>query len=104
MAGETGNKDKKEARTVAIALIVLVTLLFIGGLFALPMLAEFNQLYLAPGVGIRDAATIAFIATVLVLIIFAIASGDGIIGEIQFILIGFFAFFIVLWLLISWVF
>ncbi|MEX1215543.1 hypothetical protein [Saccharospirillum sp.] len=104
MAGETGNKDKKDARTVAIALIVLVALLFIGGFFSWPMLTEFNQVYLAPGVGIKDAAVIAFIATVLVLIIFAVASGDGIIGEIQFILIGFFAFFVVLWLLISWVF
>lgn len=104
MAGDTGNKDEKDARTIAIALIVLVALLFIGGLFALPMLAEFNQLYLAPGVGIKDAAVIAFTATVLVLIIFAVASGDGIIGEIQFILVGFFAFFVVLWLLISWVF
>lgn len=104
MAGDTGKKDEKEARTIAIALIVLVALLFIGGLFFLPMLAEFNQLYLAPGVGIKDAAVISFTVTVLVLIIFAVASGDGIIGEIQFMLVGFFAFFVVLWLLISWVF
>ncbi len=104
MAGDTGNKDEKDARTVAIALIVLVALLVIGGFFALPMLAEFSQVYLAPGVGIKSAAVIAFIATVLVLIIFAIASGDGLLGEIQFILVGFFAFFVVLWLLIAWVF
>ncbi len=104
MVGDTGKKDEKDARTIAIALIVLVALLFIGGFFALPMLAEFNQLYLAPGVGIKDAAVIAFTVTVVVLIVFAVASGDGIIGEIQFILVGFFAFFVVLWLLISWVF
>ncbi|WP_394170968.1 hypothetical protein [Saccharospirillum alexandrii] len=104
MAGDTGQKDEREARTIAIALIVLVALLFIGGFFALPMLAEFNQVYLAPGVGIKDAAVIAFTLTVLVLIVFAVAAGDGLLGEIQFLLIGFFAFFVVLWLLISWVF
>ncbi|WP_127559328.1 hypothetical protein [Saccharospirillum alexandrii] len=104
MAGDTGKKDEREARTIAIALIVLVALLFIGGFFALPMLAEFNQVYLVPGVGIKDAAVIAFTLTVLVLIVFAVAAGDGLLGEIQFLLIGFFAFFVVLWLLISWVF
>ncbi|MEP4548176.1 MAG: hypothetical protein ABJ000_18485 [Saccharospirillum sp.] len=104
MADDTGKKDEREARTIAIALIVLVALLFIGGFFALPMLAEFNQVYLAPGVGIKDAAVIAFTLTVLVLIVFAVAAGDGLLGEIQFLLIGFFAFFVVLWLLISWVF
>ena len=46
----------------------------------------------------------AFIATVIVLIIFAFAAGDGLIGELQFMLVGFFAFFAVLWLLIAWVF
>lgn len=104
MAGDTGNKDEKDARTIAIALIILVVLLVVGGFFAMPMLAEFNQVYLAPGVGIKDAAVVAFIATMLVLIIFAVVSGDGLIGEIQFILVGFFAFFVVLWLLIAWVF
>lgn len=104
MAGDTGKKDEKEAKTIAIALIVLVALLFIGGFFALPMLAEFNQIYLAPGVGIKDAAVIAFTLTILILIVFAVAAGDGLLGEIQFLLIGFFAFFVVLWLLISWVF
>lgn len=104
MAGDTGKKDEKEARTIAIALIVLVALLFIGGFFALSMLAEFNQVYLAPGVGIKDAAVIAFTLTVLVLIVFAVAAGDGLLGEIQFLLTGFFAFFVVFWLLISWVF
>lgn len=104
MAGDTGKKDEREARTIAIALIVLVALLFIGGFFALPMLAEFNQVYLVPGVGIKDAAVIAFTLTVFVLIVFAVAAGDGLLGEIQFLLIGFFAFFVVLWLLISWVF
>ena len=104
MVGEIDTKDKKEARTVAIALLVLVVLLAIVAVFALPVLNEFNEAYLAPGVGVKDAAVIAFIATIIVLIVFAIASGDGLIGELQFMLLGFFAFFVVLWLLIAWVF
>ena len=104
MVGDTENKDKKEARSLAIALLILGGLLLVGVIFAMPMLSDFNQAYLADGVGIKDAAIIAFVATIVTLIIFAVAAGDGLIGEIQFMLIGFFAFFVVLWLLIAWVF
>lgn len=104
MVGESGVKDEKEARTVAIALIVLVVMLVVGAIFAIPMLAEFNQEYLAPGLGVKSAAIIAFIATFMIVIVFAITAGDGLIGEFPFMLAGFFAFFVVLWLLIAWIF
>lgn len=104
MVGKTGLKDAKEARTVAIALIVLIIVLAISAYFAMPMLAEFNQTHLAPGIGLKGAAVWAFLATMVVLIIFAVAAGDGLLGELQFMLAGFFAFFLVLWLLIAWVF
>ena len=68
------------------------------------MLSELNEAYLAAGVGIKDAAVMAFIATVVVLIVFAVAAGDGLLGELQFMIAGFFGFFVVLWLLIAWVF
>jgi hypothetical protein len=38
------------------------------------------------------------------MIIFAISAGDGLLGEIQFILGGFFLFFVIIWLLVAWVF
>jgi hypothetical protein len=104
MVGKTGAKDKKDARALAVVLMVLALVLAISAFFAMPLLAEFNTTYLAPGLGLRDAAIIAFVATLAVLVIFAIAAGDGLLGEIQFMLLGFFAFFIVLWLLIAWVF
>lgn len=104
MNGETDSKDKKEARGLAIALIVLVVLLGIGAVFALPFFGDFHQSYLAPGMGIKEAAVAAFVSTIVVLIVFAIAAGDGLLGELQFILPAFGAFFIVLWLLIAWVF
>lgn len=104
MAGNTGAKDKKDARALALVLIALALALTISAIVAMPMLAEFNATFLAPGLGLRDAAIIAFVATLVVLVIFAIAAGDGLLGEIQFMLLGFFAFFLALWLLIAWVF
>ncbi len=104
MVGKTGARDKKDARALAVVLIVLALVLTISAIFAMPLLAEFNANFLAPGLGLRDAAIIAFVATLVVLVVFAFAAGDGLLGEIQFMLPGFFAFFLVLWLLISWVF
>lgn len=104
MNGETDSSDKKEARRLAIALIALLIMLAIGAVFALPLLGDFHQSYLAPGMGIKDAAIVAFVSTIVVLIVFAVAAGDGLLGELQFILPAFGAFFVVLWLLISWVF
>lgn len=97
-------KDKKEARKLAIVLVALIGVLVIAVVFALPVIADFNQNFLAPGLGVKDAAIASFVTTIIVLIVFALVAGDGFIGEIQFMLIGFFAFFLVLWLLISWIF
>lgn len=104
MAGDTEEKDRKEARLIALALGAMVILGAVTTVFAFPMLVEFHETFLAPGIGLRDAAIIAFVVTIVVLVIFAIAAGDGIIGEIQFMLLGFFAFFVMLWLLIAWIF
>lgn len=103
MAGETERKDRREARAVAIALGVLVLVLVIAVVLAAPVLVEFNQTFLSPGVDAKMAAVLAFLATIVVLVIFAVAAGDGLLGEIQFMIGGFFSFFIVLWLLIAWI-
>ena len=104
MSSSSGDKDKKDARTTAIVLIVMVVLLIVAGVLAIPLLSEFNEAQLAPGLGLKDAAVISFIITIVVLVIFAFAAGDGLIGEIQFMIAGFFSFFVVLWLLIAWIF
>jgi hypothetical protein len=51
---------------------------------------------LAPGLGMRSAALISFFVTVLTMVVFTFAAGDGFIGEIQFMLAGFFSFFVVI--------
>ena len=67
---------------------------------ALPLLAE----HLEPGIGLKQAAVIAFIATLVVFVVMAIAAGDGLLGEIQFMLAGFGGFFVACWLMIAWIF
>ena len=62
------------------------------------------SVHFAPGLGFRDSAVISFFVTIVIMIVFAISSGDGILGEIQFILGGFFLFFVIIWLLVAWIF
>lgn len=102
--GELDRKDRKEARTVAIVLVVLLIALGVAALLLLPSLAAIAEVHLSPGVGVRDAAVIAFFATVVLMVIFAVAAGDGFLGEIQFMLAAFFSFFLIIWLLTAWVF
>lgn len=104
MVGDTDKKDKDDSRRIAIALIVLVVLLVVAAALILPLAAELAATHLAPGLGMRDAAVISFFLTLLIMVVFAITSGDGLLGELQFMLVGFLAFFVILWLLIAWVF
>lgn len=104
MVGETDKKDKDESRKIAIALISLVLVAVIGALILLPALGEIISVHMSPGLGMRDAAVISFFITIAILIVFAISSGDGLLGELQFMLAGFFAFFVIIWLMIAWIF
>lgn len=104
MVGEADSKDKDESRKIAVALIALVLVLGIAILLMLPMLSEIVSVHLSPGLGLKDSAIIAFFITVVIMIIFALASGDGLLGEIQFILSSFFLFFVIIWLLVAWLF
>ena len=46
MSGNSGGRDKKEARMIAIVLVVLVLLLFAAGFLLIPSVADFVQVYL----------------------------------------------------------
>ena len=97
-------RDKQEARTLALALSALILRVGIAAALLLPALMEAVSVHLSPGLGLRDAAVISFFITVALMVVFALVSGDGLIGELQFLLLGFFFFFITLWLLLAWVF
>lgn len=104
MVGETDRKEKDESRKVAALLISLVVLLAAGALLLLPGLSEVVATHFEPGLGLRTAAVISFFVSAVLMIIFAIASGDGLLGEIQFVIPGFLVFFLILWLMIAWIF
>lgn len=104
MNRDPDSRDKKEARTLAIVLIAMLVVLAVAAMLTLPLLGDLAATHLQPGLGLRDAAVIAFFTTVVLMIVFAIAAGDGFLGEIQFMLLGFFVFFILIWLLLAWIF
>lgn len=94
------DKDKREARSILLAIVVVLTLAAIAAALLLPMLGGI----FAPGLGLKESAVIAFFVTVVLLVVFTLAAGDGLLGELQFILAGFFTFFTILWLMIAWIF
>lgn len=100
MVGESDQKEKNESRKIMLGLLAIVLLVVIAGFFMLPALGA----TFAPGLGLKDAAIIAFFVTAILLIIFAVAAGDGLLGELQYMLAGFFLFYIIFWLMIAWVF
>jgi len=104
MAGELDEKDKNETRKIAIAIVSLVLVLGLAIFLMAPIVAEMVSVHFVPGLGFKDSAVIAFFVTIVIMIVFAISSGDGLLGEIQFILGGFFLFFVIIWLLVAWVF
>ncbi|CAA0082136.1 Uncharacterised protein [Zhongshania aliphaticivorans] len=101
----TPNKrDSHQAKKIVLISALLMVLLGIAFWLFLPLASSFIEQYFSPGLGLKDAAVAAFFVTVITLVIFAVAAGDGLLGELQFILSGFLGFFIVLWLLIAWIF
>jgi hypothetical protein len=104
MSGEADLKDKRESRTIAIVLIVLLLVLGAAAFLLLPSLAEIVTIHFSPGLGLKDAAIVAFFVTIVLMLVFAVTSGDGLLGELQFILSGFTLFFIIIWLMVAWIF
>ena len=59
----------------------------------------------AEGLGLKDAALIAFGVSFAVILVMAVVSGgDAIFGELPFTILGFLIFFVVFWLMIAWIF
>lgn len=89
-----------------IFLVIAVVIAVVGALaafFGAP-LAEGVVGIFEPGIGLKTAAVWSFFLTVAVMVVFAIVAGDSLIGEIQFMIGGFFTFFFMFTVLIAWVF
>lgn len=104
MDAEGDDKDRKETRKMAAALIFLIILLTATIVLLAPILSEIISQNLSPGINLKDSAVISFFVTVAVMVLFALVSGDGLVGEIQFVLGSFFAFYLTIWLSIAWIF
>jgi hypothetical protein len=84
---------------------VLLALLAVwGAMVLLPDLQAWVTQVFAPGLGLRTAAIIAAVVSFLAIIVMTMAAGDGLIGEVQFMIPGFFLFFLFFWLMTAWVF
>jgi len=99
MAGGGGGDFKLLAILVAGGLGLLLVLGVVGG----PLVSQVSAA-LDPGMGLREGVLWGFGVTVGLFMLFAMVAGDGIIGELQFMLGAFFSFFVIITLLIAWVF
>ena len=98
MGAPTG--DLKLFGFLTLAALAIIAL---RGYFGAPLVAEANAA-LAPGIGLKTAALWGFGTTVVLFLVFAMVAGDGILGELPFMLGAFFTFFAILTLLIAWIF
>ena len=100
----TDSADKRTARTTALLLVLIVLALVAGIVLLAPELFAAFEPAFSAGVGLRTAAIISFFLTLVVMLLFTLAAGDGLIGELQFVLPAFFVFFLFFWLGIAWLF
>lgn len=92
------------AAIMAVCGLIVIGLLAWGLITALPSMQAWVDVVFSSGLGLKSASIIAAGVSFLVLIVLAVTAGDGIIGEIQFLIPGFFLFFMFFWLMIAWVF
>ncbi len=99
------SKEDIADRRLSISLFLgLVGVLVIGGGLLFWLIGPAFMAAVSPGIGLRDAALIAFGVSLVTILIMALVAGDGLIGELQFMLLGFAGFFVVCWLMVAWIF
>jgi len=99
------NKEDIEERKLTTRLLLIIagaiiSLGFIILFVVVPALVAMTE----PGVSLRESAIYAFALTLVCLIIMAVVAGDGLIGEIQFMIAAFGGFFLISWFMIAWIF
>jgi hypothetical protein len=106
MARPSDRGERNEALRLLVAAISGILLLIIiggAGLYYLAGLGDGDPF--SAGLGLKDAALIAFGVSLVVILVMAVVSGgDAIFGELPFTILGFLIFFVVFWLMIAWIF
>ncbi|NEX21578.1 hypothetical protein G3480_14875 [Thiorhodococcus mannitoliphagus] len=98
-----GADNRGELKLLAVAILVAMLLLVVIIAVFLPATVPVLEA-MGEGMSIKQAVPWGFGVTVALFIVFAVVAGDGLIGELQFMLGSFFSFFLILTLLIAWVF
>ncbi len=108
MPHRNDREDRNEALRLFVAVIgagaVLLVVLILGGYLLFDWFAGLAG-PLDDGLGLRRAAIIAAVVSFLVATVLAMVSGGGILfGELPFVIVGFFLFFVFFWLMLAWIF
>ena len=90
---------KRDVTLLVIAGLVVLGIVLLALIF-LPVVVQSFE----PGVGLKMASIIGFFVATILFIVFAIFAGDGLFGEIQFMIGGFLVFFLIFTVMIAWVF
>jgi hypothetical protein len=104
MIGNSDLKDRNDSRKILLTLTVLFIILILSIIFLFPSFFEILSTGTSAGLGLKDSAVVSFFLTLVLVTILAIVSGDGLLGEVQFVVAAFFLFFIVFWFMIAWIF
>jgi hypothetical protein len=89
---------------IALCAVAVIGLVVWGAATLVPQIQAWVTEVFSPGLGLRTSAIIAAVVAFSALIVLTLAAGDGLLGEIQFVIPGFFLFFLFFWLMTAWVF
>ena len=104
MIGNSDLKDRNDSRKILLSLAVLFIILILAIIFMFPHFFDILSTSTSTGLGLKDSAVVSFFVSLVLVTVLAMVSGDGLLGEVQFVVVGFLLFFIVFWLMIAWVF
>ena len=104
MLSNSDLKDKIDSRKILLSLTVLFIVLILSIIFLFPSFLEILSTGTSEGLGLKESAVVSFFVSLVLVAILAIVSGDGLLGEVQFVLVAFLLFFFVFWFLIAWIF
>mgnify|MGYP001387440896 FL=1 len=104
MIGNSDLKDRNDSRKILLSLTVLFIILILSIIFMFPQFFEILSTSTTTGLDLKDSAVVSFFVSLVLVTVLAMVSGDGLLGEVQFVVVGFLLFFIVFWLMIAWIF
>ena len=74
--------QKKQTLTISVLLGIVVIAIIVAAALLMPELARIGNDIFGEGLGLKDAAIIAFFLSVGLLVLFALVAGDGRQGDV----------------------